>query len=111
MNKTATALILLLMTACNNEKPSTSKTIGTIERMDASMDALISSDASIEIIAEGHEWTEGPLWVESEKMLLYSDIPPNKILNGRKRKVRNYTCRLLAIRVQYPARASPAQMG
>jgi len=79
MNKTATALILLLMTACNNEKLSSSKTIGSIERMDASMDALISSDASIEIIAEGHEWTEGPLWVESEKMLLYSDIPPNKI--------------------------------
>jgi len=79
MNKTTTTLILLLMTACNNVKESSLKTIGSIERMDASLDALISSDASIEIIAEGHEWTEGPLWVESEKMLLYSDIPPNKI--------------------------------
>jgi gluconolactonase len=58
--------------------------------MDASIDALISADASIEIIAEGHDWTEGPLWVESEKMLLYSDIPPIKFLNGQKRKVRNY---------------------
>lgn len=86
MNKTATALILLLMTACNNVKVSTSKTIGSIERMDASMDALISSDASIEIIAEGHEWTEGPLWVESEKMLLYSDIPPNKIFKWTEAK-------------------------
>jgi len=54
--------------------------------MDASMDALISADASIEIIAEGHDWTEGPLWVESEKMLLYSDIPPNKIFKWTEAK-------------------------
>jgi gluconolactonase len=67
-------------------KESSSKTIGSIERMDASLDALISSDASIEIIAEGHEWTEGPLWVESEKMLLYSDIPPNKIFKWTEAK-------------------------
>ncbi len=86
MNKTTTTLILLLMTACNNVKLSSSKTIGSIERMDATMDALISSDASIEIIAEGHEWTEGPLWVESEKMLLYSDIPPNKIFKWTEAK-------------------------
>jgi gluconolactonase len=74
------------MTACNNVKQSSSKTIGSIERMDASMDAIMSSDASIEIIAEGHEWTEGPLWVESEKMLLYSDIPPNKIFKWTEAK-------------------------
>ena len=86
MNKTTTTLILLLMTACNNAKLSSSKTIGSIERMDASMDALISADASIEIIAEGHDWTEGPLWVESEKMLLYSDIPPNKIFKWTEAK-------------------------
>lgn len=74
------------MLACNNDKLTQSKTIGTIERMDASLDAIIRSDASIEIIAEGHEWTEGPLWVDSEKMLLYSDIPPNKIFKWTEAK-------------------------
>jgi len=43
------------------------------------MDAVIDSGAVIEIIADGYDWTEGPLWVEAEKMLLFSDIPPNKI--------------------------------
>ena len=74
------------MVACNNVKLSQSKTIGSIERMDASLDAVINSDVSIEIIAEGHDWTEGPLWVESEKMLLYSDIPPNKIFKWTEAK-------------------------
>lgn len=40
---------------------------------------LISPDARIEILAEGHDWTEGPLWVEQEQMLLYTDIPRNAV--------------------------------
>jgi len=60
-------------------KSSTMKSIGIIDRMDPSLDSVIDSDAKIEIIAEGHDWTEGPVWVESLKMLLYSDIPPNSI--------------------------------
>lgn len=47
--------------------------------MDPSLDAVIDKDATIEIIADGHDWTEGPVWIESQKMLLYSDIPPNSI--------------------------------
>ncbi|MEO6720739.1 MAG: SMP-30/gluconolactonase/LRE family protein, partial [Ferruginibacter sp.] len=33
----------------------------------------------IEIIAEGFEWSEGPLWIEQDKMLLFSDVPKNII--------------------------------
>lgn len=86
MNKFIPLLILVFMVACNNVKLSQTKTIGSIERMDASLDAVINADASIEIIAEGHDWTEGPLWIESEKMLLYSDIPPNKIFKWTEAK-------------------------
>ena len=32
-----------------------------------------------EIIAEGFEWSEGPLWVEKHNMLLFSDVPMNTI--------------------------------
>src|SRR5690606_16914167 len=32
-----------------------------------------------EIIAKGFVWSEGPLWIESEKMLLFSDVPTNTI--------------------------------
>ena len=47
-------------------------------RKDAFWD-LVPRDARLEILAEGHDWTEGPLWVEAENMLLYTDIPRNAV--------------------------------
>src|ERR1700741_4340006 len=79
-------LILALALFIAGCKTSTMKSIGIIDRMDPSLDSIIDKDAKIEIIAEGHEWTEGPVWVESEKMLLYSDIPPNKIFKWTEEK-------------------------
>jgi len=72
-------LVLALALFVAGCKTSTMKSIGIIDRMDPTLDSIIDKDAKMEIIAEGHEWTEGPVWVESGKMLLYSDIPPNKI--------------------------------
>lgn len=54
-------------------------TIGSIESLDPAFDALVPADAVLEILAEGHEWTEGPVWVSSLGMLLYSDIPRNAV--------------------------------
>ena len=39
----------------------------------------IPKDAQVEILAEGFEWTEGPLWLSTENKLLFSDIPNNSI--------------------------------
>jgi len=87
MNKLIAFYIFLFSVACNNDtKTNNVKTIGSIEQIDASLSAVIDKDAKIEIIAEGHDWTEGPVWVESEKMLLYSDIPPNKIFKWTEEK-------------------------
>ena len=47
--------------------------------MDPAIDKIILTDSKIEIIAEGFEWCEGPLWLENEKILLFSDIPRNTI--------------------------------
>lgn len=55
------------------------KTIGSIERIDPSIDSIISSNATPEIIADSFAWSEGPLWIESKKMLLFSDIPNNTV--------------------------------
>ena len=62
----------------NAEQP-VYKTTGSIERLDASLDKLIAPDAKIEILADGFDWSEGPLWLPEQKKLLFSDIPPNKI--------------------------------
>jgi len=62
------------------------KTIGTIERTDAALDSIVASDAKIEVIAEGFDWSEGPLWVESGKMLLFSDVPQNIVYKWTEEK-------------------------
>lgn len=78
------------MTACNNDSDTKSgsvksddstavKTIGTLEKMDPALDAIISPDAKAEIIADGIDWSEGPLWVEKINALLWSDVLQNII--------------------------------
>ncbi|HEX5652509.1 MAG TPA: SMP-30/gluconolactonase/LRE family protein [Chitinophagaceae bacterium] len=62
------------------------KTIGTIERLDPAIDAIIEKDAKIEIIAEGFDWSEGPLWLESQQLLLFSDVPANTIYKWTEKK-------------------------
>lgn len=55
------------------------QTIGSIERLDPSLNKIISPNAKVEIIAQGFKWSEGPLWVEKYKMLLFSDVRANTI--------------------------------
>ena len=50
-----------------------------IEKLNPEFDDLIVSDASIELIAEGFSFTEGPVWNSKGNYLLFSDIPANKI--------------------------------
>jgi gluconolactonase len=48
-----------------------------IERLDPAFDALVPADAKVERLAEGFDWTEGPVWRHSGGYLLFSDIPKN----------------------------------
>ncbi|MBO9155356.1 SMP-30/gluconolactonase/LRE family protein [Chitinophaga sp. GCM10012297] len=50
-----------------------------VEKMHPDLDAVIATDAEITVIADGFEWVEGPVWVEKEKMLLFSDVMKNRI--------------------------------
>ena len=75
---------LFAIAACSNEQGDKKqgmnyKNIGTVERLDPALDNIISANAKPEIIAEGFEWSEGPLWVEQHNMLLFSDVPMNTI--------------------------------
>jgi gluconolactonase len=87
MHKTFISALIIFSACTSTEQKNTTeqsaapeqKTIGSIERLDPALDSLINGNASIEILSEGHEWTEGPLWIEEEQMLLYSDIPRNTI--------------------------------
>jgi gluconolactonase len=67
-------LALVISVYAQEAKPK-----GTIEFISNELSSVIKKDAKVEIVAEGFQFTEGPLWVEKEKMLLVSDIPANTI--------------------------------
>lgn len=82
MKELFTPFVLIVAIACNNTQQSQQmnyRTTGSIERLDPALDAIVDTNAKAEIIAEGFEWSEGPLWVESEHMLLFSDVPTNTV--------------------------------
>lgn len=68
-------LVLVLLSACT-QRP---KKALSLERLDPALDAIVPADATLEVIATGYDWSEGPVWVESQKMLLFSDVPKNTI--------------------------------
>ncbi len=92
MNKFFTLISVLAFISCKTNQNKTQsveekyKTIGTIERFDAALDNIISKDAKAEIIAEGFEWSEGPLWIEKHQMLLFSDVPMNTVYKWTEEK-------------------------
>ena len=53
------------------------RTVGSITRFDPELDKLIDAANPIEVIATGFRWTEGPVWVERGRFLLFSDVPTN----------------------------------
>ncbi|MEO7043975.1 MAG: SMP-30/gluconolactonase/LRE family protein [Ferruginibacter sp.] len=85
MNKLLVLYLVVFFSACNNtNKINTNlqqkyKTTGSIERIDPSLDAIIDAAATPEIIADGMDWSEGPIWIEKYKMLLFSDVTRDTI--------------------------------
>jgi len=51
----------------------------TIVSENDALQEIIEPGVKARIIGSGYEWTEGPLWVEEEQMLLFSEIPANKV--------------------------------
>lgn len=51
----------------------------SIERLDPALDAILDSNAVIENLGSGFNWSEGPIWVPAEGALLFSDVPENRV--------------------------------
>ncbi len=68
---------VLLLISCNSKKEVSLSV--SIEKADAGLDSVVSRTLQIQVLGTGYEWSEGPVWVESEKMLLFSDVPKNTI--------------------------------
>jgi gluconolactonase len=72
------SFFILIAISCTQPK-NTMKANSSIEILDDAALSLINPDAQIEVISQGYAWTEGPLWLEKEQKLLFSDIPNNSI--------------------------------
>jgi gluconolactonase len=83
-------LIIANLVACNNTNSNKEnkmyRAIGSIEKYDDDLDSIISPTTTAEIIAEGFEWSEGPLWIEKHNMLLFSDVPMNTVYKWTEEK-------------------------
>ena len=87
MHKSLATLVgVTTMVSCMVDEPAVEEltpvsypTTGSIERLDPRLDAIVPQDAVIEVLSEGHEWVEGPVWVPELQSILYSDIPNNAV--------------------------------
>lgn len=52
-------------------------TVGSVDRVDPALDALIAPGVGMEKVAEGFRWSEGPVWMPAEQRLCLSDVPAN----------------------------------
>lgn len=72
---------VIALTGCSSEEAPPAQ--GPIERVSPKLDTLIKPDAGVEILAEGFEWAEGPLWLAEQQMLIFTDVPENKIYSWK----------------------------
>ena len=67
-------------TTPHGQAMTTPKTIGTLIKADPRFDALVAPGTPIEVLADGYDWSEGPVWVKRDGgFLLWSDVPVNTI--------------------------------
>lgn len=71
------SLACVFLTSCQPKQTSSFETIGYLEKLSEEFDEIVPPNTVIEVIATGHNWTEGPVWLPKEKCLIYSDVPEN----------------------------------
>ncbi|HVU56279.1 MAG TPA: SMP-30/gluconolactonase/LRE family protein [Puia sp.] len=83
-------LSLLATIGCNTpeQKPATATDtlVGRIELYDPSAARLIDSNAKVEVIGRNYKWSEGPVWIPSRQMLLFSDVLRNTVFQWKEGK-------------------------
>ncbi|HMN45121.1 MAG TPA: SMP-30/gluconolactonase/LRE family protein [Povalibacter sp.] len=65
--------LLLALIAMNTQAATQAR----VERFDPAIDAIVPRVWSLEQLAEGFIWSEGPVWIASGNYLLFTDVPGN----------------------------------
>lgn len=53
--------------------------LGYIEKLHPGLDNLLATGTSIEVLDSSFHWAEGPLWLPGQQVLLFTDIPANRV--------------------------------
>lgn len=61
-------------------------TFGKLIFQEPEMKNLLDENAVIEVLAGGFVWTEGPVWLEKNQALLFSDVPKNTIFQWKEKE-------------------------
>ncbi|MCX8490880.1 MAG: SMP-30/gluconolactonase/LRE family protein [Cyclobacteriaceae bacterium] len=72
-------LAVLLVQCSPKKEVQQTSLIVSFERLSPLLDSVMSNEVTVSVIAQGFEWSEGPLWLEDKQMLLFSDVPTNTI--------------------------------
>lgn len=88
---TTVCCLLLFCYSCNSDTktennetvPQKDSVVGKVEIYDPSALQLVDTNANMEVIAKGYTWSEGPVWLADKKMLIFSDVPENKIYSWK----------------------------
>ncbi|WP_298537374.1 SMP-30/gluconolactonase/LRE family protein [uncultured Algibacter sp.] len=72
-------LSLSLLLFLNCEKKEKYPVYGFVEQFSPQLEGVISKNVKIELVAQGFNWSEGPVWMPKENKLVFSDVPENKI--------------------------------
>ena len=81
-------ILLTLIAIPSSPAVNAQETLGSIERLDPAFDKLVAPGAVIEVLADGFDWSEGPVWVPKKDggYLLFSDIPQNSVFKWQEDK-------------------------
>ena len=79
-------ILKVILILINLSVISQDKFIGSVERLSSEIDNLIEKSAKIEILADGFEWSEGPVWSSQLNSVLFSDVPENVIYSWNEDK-------------------------
>ena len=77
------AILLCWSTGGSSAEKSEYPSFGKIERKDPRFDKIVPGNAHMEKLAEGFDWSEGPVWIADGGYLLFSDIPRNSVMKWK----------------------------
>lgn len=72
-------IFILSLAACKQQGHVEYARTGSVERLDPRLDEIIAPGVLPEIVADSFEWSEGPLWLPYQQILIFSDIPKNTV--------------------------------